>query len=301
MSSERAGNGEGAGGSPPPSGAPAPAREPNHLRRVAVIWLIVAAIATPLVVVFVGPALPFGDATSTTRLQVFDMTVLLGIVTPIACALLVYFAYALTVFRRRPADSPEGVAIRDDKRVHVPWLAITIGIVFFLASFGTIELSEAGAGGGQGPSPAFKPGEAQNALPVQVIAQQWEFTYRYPTYGGVETAHLELPTGTQVALHVTSLDVVHSFWAPELGVKADANPGVDNVAYVKTEKPRSFEIHCSELCGLWHGYMFDTGQIVSKPAFARWIAEQRLVMAPATRVLPKYSNQYFPEPQRRGE
>ena len=62
-------------------------------------------------------------------------------------------------------------------------------------------------------------------LPVQVIAQQWAFTYRYPTYGGVETPHLELPVDRNVELHVTSLDVIHSFWAHELGVKADANPG----------------------------------------------------------------------------
>ena len=103
---------------------------------------------------------------------------------------------------------------------------------------------------------------------MQVIAQQWEFTYRYPTYGGIETAHLELPVGRQIEFHVTSLDVIHSFWAPRLGVKADANPGVDNVAYVKPEEERTFELHCSELCGLWHGYMFDTGQMVSEAAFA---------------------------------
>ena len=73
-------------------------------------------------------------------------------------------------------------------------------------------------------------------LPVQVIGQQWEFTYRYPTYGGVETAQLVLPAGQEVAFHVTSLDVIHSFWAYELGVKADANPGVDNIAFVKPSK-----------------------------------------------------------------
>ena len=42
-----------------------------------------------------------------------------------------------------------------------------------------------------------------------------------------------LPVDTTIELHVTSLDVIHSFWAYQLGVKADANPGVDNVVYVK--------------------------------------------------------------------
>ena len=73
---------------------------------------------------------------------------------------------------------------------------------------------------------------------MQVIGQQWEFTYRYPTYGGVETPHLVLPADTLVGLHVTSLDAIHSFWAYQLGVKADANPGVDNVAYVKRRRAR---------------------------------------------------------------
>ena len=91
---------------------------------------------------------------------------------------------------------------------------------------------------------------------MQVIAQQWEFTYRYPTFGGIETAQLELPVDRQIEFHVTSLDVIHSFWAPKLGVKADANPGVDNIAYTEPTKEQDFEVHCSELCGLWHGYMF---------------------------------------------
>ena len=71
---------------------------------------------------------------------------------------------------------------------------------------------------------------------MQVIAQQWKFTYRYPTYGGVETPHLVLPVNQMVELHVTSLDVIHSFWAYQLGVKADANPDVDNIAFVKPTK-----------------------------------------------------------------
>lgn len=270
------------------------------MRRIAIAWLVLSAILTPIVVAVIAPTLPPGNATEASSNQVFDDTVLLGIVTPIAVALGVYFAYTLIVFRRRDADpAEEGVATRDNPSIHVPWLVGTIVIVLFLAIFGTVELTDAGAGGGQGPSPAFKL-SGNDVMPVQVIAQQWEFTYRYPTYGGVETAHLELPVGRKVELHVTSLDVIHSFWAPKLGVKADANPGVDNVAYVEPNEELSFEIHCSELCGLWHGYMFDTGQVVSGEAFAEWISEQQQVFAPATKVLPKYSTQYFPEPERRG-
>ena len=134
-------------------------------------------------------------------------------------------------------------------------------------------------------------------LPVQVIAQQWAFTYRYPTYGGVETPHLVLPDNEMVELHVTSLDVIHSFWAYQLGVKADANPDVDNVAFVKPTKLQTFEVRCAELCGIWHGYMFDHGHVVTPGAFRVWIAEQQTPVRPgdegaaASTARPTYPNQ----------
>jgi cytochrome c oxidase subunit 2 len=94
--------------------------------------------------------------------------------------------------------------------------------------------------------------------------------------------------------------VIHSFWAYQLGVKADANPGVDNIAYVTTKGPMTFNVHCAELCGVWHGYMFDSGQVVPKAQFASWIKQQQAQYAPATKALPPYSKSYYPDPQRRG-
>jgi cytochrome c oxidase subunit 2 len=102
-----------------------------------------------------------------------------------------------------------------------------------------------------------------------------------------------------VELHVTSLDVNHSFWAIELGVKADAIPGTDNVAFVRPRHTGTFEIRCAELCGLWHGHMQNTGTVMSPTAFAVWIRGQVAANAPATKVLPPYSTHYFPEPFRR--
>jgi cytochrome c oxidase subunit 2 len=181
------------------------------------------------------------------------------------------------------------------------WVVITTGIVLFLAGYGSIRLLSDGAGGGQGPNPIAAPSQAKDPpLQVQVIAQQWQFTYRFPGYGGVETQHLEIPAHTTVAFNVTSLDVIHSFWAYQLGVKADANPGENNIAYVSTKQPLKFDIHCAELCGVWHGYMYDTGYVVTKAQFAAWIAAQRVKYAPATKLLAPYSKSYFPDPQRLG-
>lgn len=271
--------------------------EPPHFRRILILWAALSIVATPIVVFVFAPGLPPGKAATTGASQVVDNTVLLGIVTPIAALMIVYFAYALIVFRRREGEPDEGVAIRGNWGIQTTWLAATSVIVLFLAGYGTIRLFDEGSGGGQGADPVSKPSGPQ--LPVQVIGQQWEFTYRYPSFGGVETPHLVLPEDRDVELHVTSLDVIHSFWAHDLGVKADANPGVDNIVYVKPTAVRSFSIRCAELCGLFHGHMFDTGQVVSGPAFLAWIHAQQAQFGPATGALPPYSTHYNPAPHRR--
>ncbi len=278
-------------------------KEPNHFLRLVVLWLVACVIATPLVVFVAGPGLPPGNASVEASGQVTDNIVLLALSTPVALAVLVFLAYALIVFRERtPSVVVDGPPVRGNPAIQIWWLIITTVIVLFLAGYGSIRLLADGSGGGQGPNPIATPGEPKGDPPlqVQVIAQQWQFTYRFPGYGGVETTRLELPANTLVTFHVTSLDVIHSFWAYQLGVKADANPGVDNVAYATTKGPLDFNIHCAELCGVWHGYMFASGRVVSRADFASWIAGQQRTNAPVAKSLEPYSKQYFPDPQRRG-
>src|SRR5207302_5027374 len=87
-----------------------------------------------------------------------------------------------------------------------------------------------------------------------------------------------------------------SFWAYQLGVKADAVPGVDNVAFVHTRDPGNFTIRCAELCGLWHGHMFQTGNVVSAAAFKSWVGSEQKAEAPNLRYLPRYGRSYVPVP-----
>jgi cytochrome c oxidase subunit II len=274
----------------------------THGRRFITLWVVSSVIATPLVAIFLGPAIPPGNASTQATGQVLDNTVLVSVATPILIFVLLFVVYALAAFRVRGAGAAEqedGPADRGDRTIQVAWLAASVAIVFGLAVFGTYELVIDGSGGGQGPSATFPPSDHAKAMDVQVIGQQWAFTYRYPTYGGLETPTLVLPADTLIRLHVTSLDVVHSFWAYQLGVKADANPGTDNIVYVKVKGPRTFDIRCAELCGLWHGYMFDTGRIVPQAQFATWIKQEQAVYEPLLKYLPKYATSYLPEPVHR--
>jgi cytochrome c oxidase subunit 2 len=278
----------------------------GDLARIALITLVASAVGMILVATVLYPHLPPGGASTEAAAQRFDNLVLTLVSVPIVAMVIVYVGYVLVVFRERDASKlVDGPPIRGHMHTQTTWVVVTSATVLFLAGFGTYELL-GGSGGGQGGNPIFVPsaqaanGKKVPPLQVQVIAQQWQFTYRYPDNGDFETAQLVLPVNRQVELHVTSLDVIHSFWAYGLGVKADANPGVDNVAYVTPKHVGSFDIHCAELCGLFHGYMFDTGQTMTQAGFAAWVKQQQAFMAPVSQYLPPYGTHYLPDPQIRG-
>jgi cytochrome c oxidase subunit 2 len=258
------------------------AADPRHGMRIFLIWLV-AAVAVDLIIWFVWyPHMQPGAMSSSSRSQQFDIAVMAVGAAPVMLFVWVYFAYALITWRRRPGDDEDGPHLTGGVRIQAIWIVATSVIVLGLFVFGTVELIvPAGAGAGEGPAPIWKPANAvvsttswtpgsNNTVEVQVIGQEWSFTYRYPQFGGMETSQLLLPVNTPVEFHVTSLDVIHSFWPYQLGVKADANPGVDNVAYTTPRQLGSFTVRCNELCGLWHGAMFNTGYVVTPSAFRAW-------------------------------
>jgi cytochrome c oxidase subunit 2 len=271
----------------------------KHWRVMIVIWFVLSAVIDPIYWYQAGPHIPPGTMTDTATGQQFDFNVLLIMAIPVILAVWVYMGYAIWKWRAS-RGGPEPVAgphSRSHLGLQVGWMSVTSAIVLGLFVFGTYELVvPAGAGGGQGPNPVWTP-STHKVLPVQVIAQQWLFTYRYPTFGAFETQQLVLPANTTIAFHVTSLDVIHSFWAYQLGVKADANPAQDNVAFSKTrDQLGGFTVRCSELCGLWHGSMFSTrGRVESQADFLAWAKATETAQAAATKLLPPFSYTYVPD------
>ncbi len=271
----------------------ADSRGPNHGLRIFLMWLPVA-LAADLILYFVyGPHMPPGTMATAAASQQFDIKVMSVMAAPVVAFVLTYFGYALIVWRRPKGDDTDGPPIRGNTRVQASWIVATTVLVLALFVFGTYELiTPQGAGAGEGPSAIWKP----NAKPliVQVIAQQWRFTYRYPQYGGFQTTELMLPVGQWVQFNVTSIDVIHSFWAYQLGVKADANPGVNNIAFTKPTQTGTVTVRCAELCGLWHGAMYNFGQVVSVAAFKAWAAKTEVQLAAVTKILPPYATTYDP-------
>jgi cytochrome c oxidase subunit II len=275
------------------AGLAAASREPNHGMRISLIWLPLALAADLLIWFVWGPHLPPGTMSSAAVSQQFDIKVMSVMAAPVMLFVLTYFGYALLTWRTSTSDEAEGPPIEGNTRVQVSWITLTTVLVLSLFVFGFFELvNPPGAGAGEGPAPIWKPGG--RPLVVQVIAQQWLFTYRYPQYGGFETTQLMLPVGQEVQFDVTSLDVIHSFWAYQLGVKSDANPQVDNIAYTKALHTGLVTVRCAELCGLWHGAMSDYGHVVSVAAFSNWAHATETRLARITKLLPPYAPVYTP-------
>jgi cytochrome c oxidase subunit 2 len=230
---------------------------------------------------------------------------------PIFVGVCVMTLYSAIVFRQRGPEIVDGPPMMGNVPVQVAWIAISAVIVLSLAVLGIVTLTNANVAravgtpgraiGSQSQTGSQAIATENKELQVQVIGQEWFFTYRFPDYGGVETTHLELPVGVPVEIHVTSLDVIHSWWAYQLGVKADANQGVDNVFHVTPQEIGSFQVRCAELCGLWHGEMSDSqGKVVSQAEWQSWISDQQAAFKDTIKYLPKYAPFYFAEPLTKG-
>jgi len=288
---------------PGPAAAPAgdrsegPNDQTHHWWRLLTVWVVLSAILDPLFYFLAGPHIPPGTMTDTAAGAQFDFNVLFVIALPVLLGVWIYFIYAIVMWRasRGGPEPVGGPDARGHLGIQVGWILVTTVIVLFLAGFGTYELVQpGGAGGGEGSSPIWTP-TSKTILPIQVIGQQWKFTYRYPTFGGFETDQLVVPNDTTIQFNVTSLDVIHSFWAYQLGVKADANPDYNNVAYTTPQQLGSFTVRCAELCGLWHGAMYNGGVVVTPQQFESWAKGTEFQLRKNTKLLPPYALTYTPD------
>ena len=274
----------------------------SHALRLLIAWAVLSVIG---VFIAMQVHLPPGDQSTQATDETSLLQLMLIISTPVFIGVVLFILYSVFAFRQtRGAALEDGPALHGNFRLQVTWVAITAVIVLILAVIGINGLTSSAAettfASGQAALGTSSSATASgNRLQVQVIGQQWWFTYRYPDFGGVESAHLMLPVDTNIEFHVTSTDVLHSFWAYQLGIKADANPGADNITYVSTVRTGSFTVRCAELCGIWHGHMADTtAAVVSQADFTAWIAQQQKDDSDIT--LPPYSPIYFPNPPIKG-
>lgn len=140
-------------------------------------------------------------------------------------------------------------------------------------------------------------------LTVKAIGHQWYWSYEYPDYEGLSfdsimlsdaeaasagkprllstDTHVVVPEDTIVKVLITSVDVNHAWAMPSFGVKRDAIPGRINETWFQVDKPGIYHGQCSELCGIKHGFMPITVEVVTKEEFAIWAKDAQALYADA--------------------
>ena len=117
------------------------------------------------------------------------------------------------------------------------------------------------------------------AVTVRIIGHRWWWEVKYLDPDSTKTIvtanELHVPVGQPVRLELTSADVIHSFWIPQLAGKTDVIPGQTNIAWLQADSAGVYRGACTEYCGLQHANMAAIVVAEAPPGFAQWQMTQR--------------------------
>ena len=170
--------------------------------------------------------------------------------------------YAVWRYRASRHVAGEAATFEQNRRLEIAWTAapaLILAVVFVLTLGAMAEIN------GAGVAPAMR---------ITATGHQWWWEF---SYSGVKTANeLHIPIDTPVELEVTSVDVIHSFWVPELGPKMDLLPGKTNRLRLFVHRAGSYDGQCAEFCGVEHAWMRIRVVAETQTEFDHWLSGQGL-------------------------
>ena len=194
----------------------------------------------------------------------------------IILSITIFFLVALTVvliyfiFRYRESKNPVASQIHGSTVLEIVWTVIPLLLVLAMFYYGWT---------------AWKPMESnppKNAFQIEVTARMWNWAFKYENGTRLDT--LIVPVGKPVALTMTALDVIHSFYIPAFRLKKDINPGTVRKAWFIANSPGTYDIFCTEYCGLEHSSMITAVKVLPQQEFDKWYEGQGTVAAQVTSV-----------------
>ncbi|MDP4691244.1 MAG: cytochrome c oxidase subunit II [Candidatus Nanopelagicales bacterium] len=230
----------------------------RYVRHVLILTVVVGFAMLPLAWLMLAAMNQTGAPASTVMQDIQQTIFVFTLVSiPITAFVFAVLLYSLFGWKGKGGATPpnnDNPAIRNNTVAVITWTLSSSLLAAFLVVWGLIELADITADSYGTQSVTGQP-RADNALIVNVTGQQWVWTFEYPQYDKFASDILYLPKDRPVLFNVTSVDVIHNFWAVELGVKIDANPGAITQTGVTPNKEGVFNVRCAELCGLHHAYM----------------------------------------------
>jgi cytochrome c oxidase subunit 2 len=234
---------------------------------VALLGLAVVAGGVATAIALVPTWLPVAASREASRIHfvIWFVVVICIVIFAIVAAVMIY---SVIRFRVREDDFEDGPPVHGHTGLEIAWTAIPFVIVTAIAIVSAIVLSRNDA-------------QAQNTLRINVVAQQFEFTFSYPDANNATSPVLRLPKDRSVELYMRSLDVIHSVFVPQFSQKEDIVPGLVTQLHITPTRLGTFPLECTELCGLGHSLMRSQAIVMKPAAFDAWLKQQGKSAAPA--------------------
>ena len=255
-----------------------------NICRMVIVLFAVSMTQTALAAVDTWQMNMFKGVTPLSQ-DIYDLHMIAMLVCAII-GVLVFGVMFYSLIYHRKSRGYKAASFHDNNRLEIVWSIIPFLILVGLAVPATqvlIRMDDSN----------------KSDITIKVVGSQWKWQYQYLDQGisffsSLSTPFaqihnqqpkgewyllevdkpLVLPVNKKIRFLVTSTDVVHSWWVPELGVKRDAIPGFMHEAWARIQTPGTYRGQCAELCGVNHGFMPIVVQAVSNDEFKQWVAAQ---------------------------
>jgi cytochrome c oxidase subunit 2 len=162
-------------------------------------------------------------------------------------------------FRAKPGQTEVPKQIHGSTKLEILWTAIPIAILIAIA-VPTVKAN------------FFTMGRLENPdMTIKVVGHQWWFEFQYPDKSIKTANELIIPVGKKVQVELTSDDVIHSFWVPQLAGKTDVIPNRLNHMWLQADEEGLYYGQCAEFCGDSHAKMRFRVKVVSEQEYTAWV------------------------------
>src|SRR6476620_1883806 len=171
--------------------------------RLPIVKMLAVTVGLTIVISVVMVSINWNGTEGSTAAPKIDtlLDVMIVLSSLVFSLVMVMLFYALWKFRAKPGDESDGEPIHGNTRLEIAWTIIPTVIVLFGAIYSWIVLDKIEA-------------KSPDAMPLEITAQQYKWTFSYPEANGKKTVssnELVVPVGRQLDIHLTALDVIHSF------------------------------------------------------------------------------------------
>ena len=189
--------------------------------------------------------------------SLFDLYLVLG--TMVGIVVISVLTYS--VFTKPKVKTEMGPKSSSERRKRIRTIILALITISILT---TVELDTFSSA-----SLVTVPSDPSNSMTIQVVGQQFFWTFIYPN-NYAQVGNLTIPVGETIILNITSKDVFHSFAIQQLDVAKDAIPGRYNQLWLEVPTPSNYSIICKELCGVGHAFMTAELYAVNATTFNTW-------------------------------